>query len=117
MARRRSAFSLAESLIVVAVLAVLVGLLLPALQRAREASARGHCADNLRRIGQALHAYHDAHGRLPPGVNRYHPDLGLNRPPHGYHAWWSWMAELLPDLGHDDLYQAADAWARQNPTP
>ena len=84
-------------LIVAAILALLVGLVLPAVQRAREAGVRTRCQDNLRRIGEALHAYHDNHGRLPAGINRYHPDLGLNRPPNGYHAWWSWMAELLPE--------------------
>jgi prepilin-type processing-associated H-X9-DG protein len=114
---RRLALGLKEQLIVVAILVVLIGLVLPAVQRAREASVRARCQDNLRRLGEALHAHHDTHGRLPAGVNRYHPDLGLNRPPNGYHAWWSWMAELLPELGHDDVYRAADSWARQNPDP
>lgn len=115
--RRRPGYSLAEHLIVLAILAVLVGLFLPAVQRAREASARTRCRENLKRIGLGLHRYHDEHGRLPPGVNRYHPGLGINRPPNGYHAWWSWLAELLPDIGKEAAYRAADAWARQNPAP
>jgi prepilin-type processing-associated H-X9-DG protein len=117
MVRPRLAFSLAEQLIVVAILAVLLGLVLPAVQRARETAVRSRCQDNLRRIGEALHTYHDNHGQLPAGASRYHPDLGLNVPPNGYHAWWSWMAELLPELGHDEMYRTADSWARQNPTP
>lgn len=114
---RRLAFGFKEQLIVVAILVALVGIVLPAVQRWREASARARCQDNLRRLGEGLFAYHDTHGHFPPGVNRYHPDLGLNRPPNGYHAWWSWMAELLPELGHDDVYRVADDWARQNPNP
>src|SRR5207302_8308761 len=61
--------------------------------------------------------YHDANGALPAGVNRYHRGLGLNLPPNGYHAWWSWMAEALAYIEQSSAYKTADTWARQNNTP
>lgn len=105
--RRPSFITLLELLVVIGILAVLLGLLLPAVQKVREAAARIKCGNNLRQIGLAAHQYHNARGSFPSGVCSF-----TARYPSA-----SWLTLLLPYLEQEPLWRTTEDAYRQSRSP
>src|SRR6266446_3699873 len=102
--KRHSGFTMIELLFVIAIVAILIALLLPAIQAAREVARRVQCANNLMQLGIGMGNYASTHSVFPPGVvNDKGPILNL---PYGYHH--GWVVQILPFIGQDNVYRRMD---------
>jgi prepilin-type N-terminal cleavage/methylation domain-containing protein len=102
---RRYGLTLVELLLVLAILAVLIGMLLPALQLAREASARAECGNNLRLIGEGFDGYHNRHGYFPSGGSDHPADA--RSAPNDQRELWSWAYHILPYIDQKPIHDSS----------
>ncbi len=102
--RFRAAFTLVELLVVIAIIGIIVSLLLPAVQAAREAARRIHCSGNLSRLMLAVHNYEMAHGVYPSGTRN--PNGPVASQPQGYHH--NWITLILPYMEHQNTFRHTD---------
>jgi len=112
MRTRRGAFTLVELLVVIAIIGILVALLLPAVQAAREAARRTQCQNNLKQISLGFHNHHDIHKLLPTGgMDYFSARTFVNQAPEVLNRQgWGWMYQILPYIEQENL------WAETNDT-
>jgi prepilin-type N-terminal cleavage/methylation domain-containing protein len=111
-ARARPGFTLIELLVVIAIIAILIGLLVPAVQKAREAAARAQCLNNLKQLGVAAHAYHDTYKRFPPALEVAAITPGETYLASAYRTPGfgpNWAIYLLPYIEQAPLYRLTNA--------
>jgi len=113
----RPAFTLVELLVVIAIIGILIALLLPAIQQARDAARKATCASNMKQLAQGLHNYHDANKRFPPSsrwkdqagktCTKLH-ESGLIDTGQGAPMWENWVIEILPHIEQQSIYDMFD---------